>query len=71
MHRSVTRTSPGLANGFGEIFNRLLPSSGHIQTPGPFFERYDEAFDPCNSNSLVEICLPIKSIGSPKGTHPV
>jgi AraC family transcriptional regulator len=54
----------GLAHGFGEIFNRLLPSSGCAQAPGPFFERYDEAFDPRNSNSLVEICLPIKSIAS-------
>ena len=52
----------GLAKGFGEIFNRLLPTSGCAQAPGPYFERYDEAFDPRNSNSLVEICLPIKSV---------
>jgi AraC family transcriptional regulator len=54
----------GLVNGFCEIFSRLLPSSGYVQAPGPFFERYDEEFDPRNSNSQVEICLPIKSIAS-------
>jgi AraC family transcriptional regulator len=51
----------GLAQGFGEIFNRLLPSSGCVQAPGPYFERYDEAFDPGNSDSMVEICLPIRA----------
>jgi len=51
----------GLAKGFGEIFNRLLPSSGYVQVPGPLFERYDEAFDPGDSNSAVEICLPARS----------
>jgi AraC family transcriptional regulator len=57
-----------LAKGFGEIFNRLLPSSGCAQAPGPFFERYDEAFDPRNSSSLVEICLPIKVVAHAKAT---
>jgi AraC family transcriptional regulator len=52
----------GLAEGFCEISNRLLPSSGYGQAPGPFFERYDEAFDPRNPGSLVEICLPIRSL---------
>jgi len=51
----------GLAKGFGEILNRLLPSSGHVQAAGPYFERYDEAFDPGDSNSAVEICLPVRS----------
>ena len=49
----------GLGKGFGEIFNELLPASPFVQTDGPFFERYDEAFDPGNPNSLVEICLPV------------
>ncbi len=51
----------GLSKGFGEIFGRLLPESGYSQAQGPFFERYDEAFDPRNPGSLVEICLPIRS----------
>jgi AraC family transcriptional regulator len=51
----------GLGQGFGEIFNRLLPSSGYEQTPGqPLFERYDEAFDPGNPQSAVQICLPVR-----------
>jgi AraC family transcriptional regulator len=49
-----------LAQGFDEIFGRLLPSSGYAQLSGPFFERYDEAFDPGNPSSRVQICLPVK-----------
>jgi AraC family transcriptional regulator len=52
----------GLATGFGEIFDRLLPESGHTQAPAPFFERYDEAFDPKNPESAVEICMPVRKI---------
>src|SRR5688572_11305454 len=44
-----------LGRGFGEIFNRLLPSSGYQQTPGPYLERYDETFDPANPDSAVGI----------------
>jgi AraC family transcriptional regulator len=51
----------GLARGFGEIFSRLLPESAYVQAPGPYFERYDEAFDPANPGSLVEICLPVRT----------
>jgi AraC family transcriptional regulator len=50
----------GLAQGFGEIFNRLLPASRFVQVPGPYFERYDEKFDPADTRSAVEICLPVK-----------
>ena len=50
----------GLARGFGEIFGKLLPSSGYVQAPGPYFERYDEAFDPGNPNSEVEIQIPVR-----------
>lgn len=49
-----------LAKGFGEIFNRLLPASRFVQIPGPYFERYDEKFDPADTRSVVEICLPVK-----------
>lgn len=49
----------GLAQGFGEIFNRLMPASAFVQAKAPFFERYDETFDPGNPQSLVEICLPV------------
>ena len=50
----------GLARGFGEIFGKLLPSSGCNQAPGPYFERYDEAFDPGNPNSEVDIQIPVR-----------
>ncbi len=50
----------GLGEGFGEIFNRLLPSSDYQQTAGPYFERYDEAFDPADPGSKVEIYLPVR-----------
>jgi AraC family transcriptional regulator len=61
----------GLTDGFCEISNRLLPSSGYGQAPGPFFERYDETFDPGNPESMVEICLPVRSNAPGKqGTHP-
>lgn len=49
-----------LGKGFGEIFTRLLPSSDYRQAAGPFFERYDENFDPGNPGSLVEIYLPVR-----------
>lgn len=49
-----------LTQGFCEIFQRLLPASHRVQAPGPYFERYDEAFDPGNAHSLVEIYLPIQ-----------
>ncbi len=54
------RTQPKSPEGFGEIFDQLLPASQFVQADGPFFERYDEAFDPGNPHSLVEICLPVR-----------
>jgi AraC family transcriptional regulator len=51
----------GLGKGFGEIFNQLLPASGFVAIAGaPLFERYDEAFDPGNPASTVEICIPVR-----------
>jgi AraC family transcriptional regulator len=49
-----------LAQGFGEIFDRLLPSSGYLQTAGPYLERYDESFDPANPDSAVGIFIPVR-----------
>jgi AraC family transcriptional regulator len=48
-----------LGEGFDEIFNRLLPSSGYEQAPGFLLERYDESFNPGDTNSLVEILIPV------------
>lgn len=49
----------GLGKGFGEIHDRLLPASTFEQGAGPFFERYDEKFDPRNPQSAVEIWIPV------------
>jgi AraC family transcriptional regulator len=56
----------GLAQGFCEIFEQLLPASAYVQAQGPCFERYDEAFDPGNPESIVQIFLPV-SARSPGG----
>jgi len=53
----------GLGKGFGEIHNQLIPASNYQQAAGPFFERYDEKFDPRDPRSAVEIWIPVK----PKG----
>jgi AraC family transcriptional regulator len=49
-----------IAASYGEIFDKLLPSSDYVQVAGPYFERYDEAFDPGNPNSAVEVYLPVR-----------
>jgi AraC family transcriptional regulator len=49
----------GLAAGFAEIYERLLPASGHVQRPGPSFERYGADFCPDEPGSPVEIWLPV------------
>ncbi|HTU64354.1 MAG TPA: GyrI-like domain-containing protein [Steroidobacteraceae bacterium] len=50
----------GLGKCFGEIFNQHLPKSGYVQAMGPFFERYDEKFDPADPGSQVEIWIPVR-----------
>jgi AraC family transcriptional regulator len=49
----------GLGKGFGEIHNQIIPASKYRQGPGPFFERYDEKFDPRNPQSAVAIYIPV------------
>lgn len=49
----------GLGEGYGEIFERLLPASAHVPTGGPMFERYGEDFCPDKPDSAVEIWLPV------------
>lgn len=52
-----------LAEGFGEVFERLLPASNYEQVPGPSFERYNPAFDPANPRSPVQVCVPVQRRG--------
>ena len=49
----------GLGQGFCEIRDRLMPASNYREAPGPFFERYDEKFDPMNPQSAVGIFIPV------------
>ncbi|MFL6617026.1 MAG: GyrI-like domain-containing protein [Povalibacter sp.] len=41
------------------IWNEWLPQSGYELADAPFFERYDERFDPRNGNGGVELWIPI------------
>ncbi|MBX3619884.1 MAG: GyrI-like domain-containing protein [Rhizobacter sp.] len=54
----------GLGAGFGEIFDKLLPASPYEQARGPLFERYNEAFDPADPASIVEVYLPVRPKGA-------
>lgn len=49
-----------LGEVFGQIFNEWLPSASFEQVRAPYFERYDESFDPSNAESTVEIYMPVK-----------
>ncbi|MDP4301517.1 GyrI-like domain-containing protein [Leptothrix discophora] len=50
----------GLGEAFGDIFNQWLPNAPYEQLAAPYFERYDESFDPGNAESVVEIYIPVK-----------
>jgi predicted transcriptional regulator YdeE len=43
---------------------QLLPSSGYLPTPGPYFERYDQSFDPARRESAVGVFLPVRRRGT-------
>lgn len=49
-----------LAESYNEIFGRLLPSSKVEQRVAPLLERYGETFCPDDTNSPVEILIPVK-----------
>jgi AraC family transcriptional regulator len=56
----------GLSKGFGEIHDQIIPASDYTPGPSPlFFERYNEAFDPRNPGSLVEIWIPVQPRSQP------
>jgi AraC family transcriptional regulator len=48
-----------LGKGFAEINDKLLPASDFRPVHAPFFERYDEDFDPANPHSAVGIFIPV------------
>jgi AraC family transcriptional regulator len=47
------------------IWSDWLPSSGHKFADAPFFERYDERFNPRTGEGEVELWLPLESCQSP------
>lgn len=51
----------GIPNTMGGIWRDWLPASGHKFADAPFFERYDERFDPHSGNGGVELWLALES----------
>jgi AraC family transcriptional regulator len=43
------------------IWSQWLPSSGHKFADAPFFERYDNRFDPRTGEGEVELWLPLEA----------
>jgi AraC family transcriptional regulator len=56
-HREHVST---VRRAWNTIWNKWLPSSGHIPADAPNFERYSEKFDPVSGNGGLEIWLPVK-----------
>jgi len=48
-----------LGQGFGEIYNKLLPASGLRVVPGPSLEHYGADFKPHDPNAPVGIWIPV------------
>lgn len=47
-------------SAFGFIFETWLPSLGLSQPESPYFERYNENFNPADPASRVEVHIPIR-----------
>jgi AraC family transcriptional regulator len=50
----------GLGEVFGYIFSQWLPNAAYERVLAPYFERYDESFDPTHAESVVEIYIPVR-----------
>ena len=48
-----------LATMIGAVLDRALGAAGYALMDGPFFERYDERFDPRTGNGDVEVWFPV------------
>ncbi len=44
---------------FGHIYNTWLVTSGYQQAAGPYFERYDETFNPDDPTAKMSIYIPV------------
>jgi AraC family transcriptional regulator len=45
---------------FNTIWSKWFPESGHEPADAPFFERYDERFNPMTGTGGLEIWIPLK-----------
>jgi AraC family transcriptional regulator len=63
-HRYAVFTHPDhvstIRRTVNTIWNQWLPASGLKAADAPFFERYDENFDPLTGNGGLEIWVPVK-----------
>lgn len=57
-HRGHVSSIPATMKG---IWGEWLPSSGHKFADAPFFERYDDRFNPRSGDGEVELWLPLES----------
>jgi len=46
---------------FSHIYQKWLPRSEFEHAKAPYFERYDERFDPADPKSRFEIFIPVKA----------
>lgn len=52
-------TLTAISETFDAIFHHWLPTSGCQISAAPYFERYDESFDPADPNSTLSIYIPL------------
>ncbi|MBC7918684.1 MAG: AraC family transcriptional regulator [Rhodoferax sp.] len=46
---------------FCHIYEKWFPTSNFEHVKAPYFERYDERFDPAVSTSVIEVYIPVKA----------
>ena len=50
-----------ISDVFCHIYETWLPASSYEHVKAPYFERYDDRFDPADTSSLIEIFIPVKA----------
>ena len=51
-------------DAFGYIYDTWLPTAGYQQLAAPYFERYDETFNPGDPTSKLAIYIPVEKKGA-------
>ena len=54
-------TLASIGGVFCQIYETWLPTSNFEHVEAPYFERYDERFDPAVPHSVIEIYIPVKA----------